>query len=125
MRDPNVCRVVRFTPYLKGKGPTFTLTLWDSFHGWAPTGQEYMRYRLTMSEGGKRTVLFEGTDYGRAPSDASDSDGAVQGIMCFLTLRPGDTDAEYFDNYTEAQRAYCEAHAEALSCEVLNRFGEE
>jgi len=45
--------------------------------------------------------------------------------MSFLTLRPGDTDDEYFAAYTEAQRAYCGQHAEALHCEVLARFGEE
>jgi len=125
MRDPNICRVVRFRPYRRGMGPTFTLTLWDGGYGQMATGQDLMRYRLTMSEGKRRTVLFDGTDFGRAPSHASDSDACIESIMGFLCLRPGDTDADYFANYTEAQRAFCEAHAATLSCEVMARFGEE
>ncbi len=42
--------------------------------------------------------------------------------MGFLTLRPGDTDPDYFEDYTPEQHAYCDAHAEALSCEVSARF---
>jgi hypothetical protein len=39
-----------------------------------------------------------------------------------LILRPGDTDADYFADYTDGQRAFCAAHAEALACEVYSRF---
>ncbi len=44
--------------------------------------------------------------------------------MGFLTLRPGDTDQEYFDGYTDNQLQYADEHAETLSCEVCSRFGE-
>jgi hypothetical protein len=54
--------------------------------------------------------------------NADDSDETVRGLMGFLTLRPGDTDDEYFENYTKAQRRYCDMHAEDLSCEVEARF---
>lgn len=122
----NICRVVRFQPYRKGMGPTFILTLWDGFYGRAATGQEYMRYELTMREPGRKTVvLFEGRDFGRAPGDTSDGDATVAGIMGFLTLREGDTDNEYFAGYTAEQLAFSEQHAEALSCEVAARFERE
>lgn len=112
-----------FRPYIKGA--TFTLSLYDlgRYHGQGP--QWALGYRLTMSLNGKRTVLFEGDDYGCAPGHAIDSDAAVEGIMSFLTLRPGDTDADYFAGYTDEQREYCEQHAEALSCEVHARFCDE
>ena len=42
--------------------------------------------------------------------------------MGFLTLRKGDTDAEYFENYSQEQTEFSEAHAESLGCEVYNRF---
>lgn len=70
------------------------------------------------------TLLFEGEDFGCSPMHAIDSDECVAAIMSFLTLRPGDTDREYFEDYTEAQLDYCSQHAEALASEVLNRFGE-
>lgn len=71
------------------------------------------------------TVLFEGEDLGCSPMHAIDSDESVAALMGFLTLRPGDTDAEYFENYTPEQMEFCQQHAESLSCEVQARFGDE
>lgn len=116
-----VLRRVRFQPYRKGRGPTFTLLTWDTGRtGW---GKWLVGYRLTMLQDGRRTVLFQGEDFGCAPMDSIDSDAAVEGVMSFLTLRPGDTDDEYFADYTPEQLEYCSRHAEALSCEVERRFG--
>jgi hypothetical protein len=104
-------------------GPTFTLVMRDA--GTVDNrGVTTIAYKLTMREpGAKRsTVLFEASDYHGSPMHADDSDANVEGLMCFLTLRPGDTDPEYFDSYTPAQREYCKHHAESLSGEVGNRF---
>ncbi len=120
---PAYLRSVRFTPYRKDMGPIFTLHLWDAerrIHGKNAVG-----YRLTMKEtGAPRTVLFEGEDFGCSPCHAVDSDATVEGIMGFLTLRPGDTDREYFDDYTAEQMDYCRTHGESLSCEVMCWFEE-
>jgi hypothetical protein len=70
-------------------------------------------------------VLFEGEDYFSSPMHSIDSDETVEDILCFLTLRPGDTDEEYFKDYTPEQMEYCQQHAEALSCAVRNRFGDD
>ena len=115
MSDLTLARTVRFNPYRKGAGPSFTLRMFwtgltDSAH------RNIIGYRL-VSEG---AVLFKGQDYA-AHADA-DSDAAVEGIMRFLTLRPGDTDAEYFASYTPAQLEFAAQHAESLSCEVDARF---
>lgn len=45
-------------------------------------------------------------------------------LLGFLTLRPGDTDREYFDKYTPAQLEYANQHAETLPCECYARFGD-
>ena len=112
-------RTVIFRPYRKGMGPVFTLTTYDA--GRRYDGKNGLAYTL-RSEG---KTIFEGDDFGCSPFDAIDSDGAIADLMGFLTLRPGDTDSEYFDNYTAEQLAFCSAHAEALSCEVYSRFGED
>lgn len=123
-------RTVRFTPYRRGLGPTFTLTLWDTYRR-DPMGKSMIRYRLNMRTGDrasgtdKSTTLFAGEDFACSPLHCIDSDEAVEGIMGFLTLRPGDTDPEYFDSYTSAQVHYCEQYAEALGCEVMSRFDPE
>lgn len=56
---------------------------------------------------------------------AIDSDRALAALLGFLTLRPGDTDDEYFEHYTAVQREYCAQHAETLACEAITRFGED
>ena len=115
-------RTVRLSPYRRGMGPTFTLTMWDTYK--REGERTCIGYRLTMSENSERTVLFQGEDYKPSPMHAIDSDDSVNGLLGFLTLRPGDTDDEYFESYTEAQLAYCSAHAEALLLAALDRFGE-
>lgn len=122
MHDSHL-RTVRFCPYRRGMGPTFTLTMRDS--GKVDSrGVTRIAYRLTMREpGAKRgVVVFDGADYSGSPMHADDSDENVHGLMGFLTLRPGDTDAEYFISYTPDQLAYAINHGEALSCEVDNRY---
>jgi hypothetical protein len=74
-------------------------------------------------EESKSAVLFEGEDFWCSPLHAIDSDAAVESIMAFLTCKPGDTDPEYFADYTPAQLDYCSQHAEALASEVEARFG--
>ncbi len=75
-------------------------------------GRSYLGYRF-----GKvgEAPLFTGEDFGVSPMDADDSDGACRCLLGFLTLRPGDTDPEYFEKYTDEQRAFASDHAEELS----------
>src|SRR5262245_31662472 len=96
MKD--IIRRCLFRPYRKG--PTFSLTMWDTGRF---GGKWLLGYRLTMRENGRRTVLFQGEDFGCSPMHAIDSDASVEALMGFLTLRPGDTDREYFKSYTQDQ----------------------
>lgn len=79
-------------------------------------GQTVIGYRLVSPEG---VVLFEGEDFCGSPMNADDSDATLRALLGFLTLRPGDTDREYFENYTPAQRAF----AESSECEALQVYG--
>jgi hypothetical protein len=98
-------------------GPTFTLHLFDTGKT-DEYGKSILAYRLTQSD-----TIFEGADYHCSPMNAIDSDESVAGLMGFLTLRPGDTDEDYFADYTPKQLAFL-GHAEALGAEVYARFGE-
>lgn len=119
----DLLRTCRFSPYRKGAGPVFTLTMRDSGEV-DNRGVTRIAYRLTMLEPGKRrgVVLFDAADYSGSLMHADDSDDNVEGLMGFLTLRPGDTDSEYFESYTPEQRAFAEQHAESLSMAVHDRF---
>src|SRR6267154_2186459 len=103
--DPNLLRTIRLRPYRKGHGPTFTLRTWDT--GDANHGHYRLRYELRQHEHDngsglalptrytktRTTVLFAGADFGCSPLHAIDSDENTIGLLHFLTLRPGDTDA--------------------------------
>lgn len=117
-------RVCRFRPYRPGMGPSFGLTTWAT-DGTDDRGQTQIAYRLTMRDNAVTTVLFDGTDFHGSPMHADDSDATVVALMEFLTLRPGDTDADYFANYTPAQMAYVTAHAESLYGEVSSLVCED
>ena len=117
-------RTIRLAPYLKGAGPVWILTTWDTFLS-DSRGKSILRYRMVQHENGKAHVLFQGEDFHCSPMYAIDSDKALASLLAFLTLRPGDTDPEYFEKYTEKQLAYCALHAESLSCYCSDRFGED
>lgn len=119
--DARFIRRLRFQPYLQG--PTFTLAVWElSERG------EYGRWRvgyvLRQHQRGTMTkVLFEGTDYSHAHPTPLEN-GAIVDLVGFLTLKPGDTDQEYFDAYSAIQFEFCAKHAEALEYDVDTRFEE-
>ena len=122
-RQDDKLREVRLRPYQKGCGPTFTLVMWATeSEDWR--GQPFIGYCLKQHEGGKTTVVFRGEDFSGSPLHADDSDVTVAALLDFLTLRPGDTDDEWFDRYTPEQLEWCQLHGEALSCASMCRFGE-
>jgi hypothetical protein len=111
-------------------GPEFRLFLYATERT-DSRGCTVLAYRLKRCPNGimstkSQTTLFEGEDFRGSPLHADDSDATVKALLSFLTLRPGDTDAEYFDSYTDAQQEWLESHEpEALACEVERRFGED
>lgn len=115
---PERLRTIRLTPYRPNQGSRFSLTTWDT--GQRSNGRPLLQYRLCMD--GK--PLFQGSDYSPSPLTCIDSDESLFELLVFLTLRPGDTDPEYFENYTPDQMAFCDAHAEALQMEAIHRFGD-
>lgn len=63
--------------------------------------------------------LFAGSDYSPGAGCSVDGDASALGLLGWLTLRPGDTDREYFDDYLPAQWAWATSSAcEALSGDV-------
>lgn len=115
-------RTCIFKPYLDPAMPRFRLIVWDT--GLADRyGKHKLAYELSMHQG-RKTVLFKGQDFCVSPLEAIDSDTTMRTIMDFLTQRPGDTENEYFANYTPEQLAFCARHAEVLNYEVWVRFGD-
>jgi hypothetical protein len=66
----------------------------------------------------KGRVIFSGRDFRTPKFYHVASIHNVWELLHFLTLRPGDTDPEYFENYTDEQNAFIESDA----CEELRFY---
>lgn len=96
-------------------GRVWRLTTWATDRvDWR--GQTVLGYRLVSPEG---RVVFDGTDFAGSPMHGDDSDATLRALLGFLCLRPGDTDAEYFQDYTPAQREFSESY----ECEAMQVYG--
>jgi len=107
------------------RGHVYRLVMWDTYmqdrQGKSLLGYSFEQV-LPEREAG---VLFEGTDYGASPMHAIDSDSSVRALLTFLTLRPGDTDREYFEKYTPEQMAFAQGDAEELQMYSLDADEEQ
>lgn len=112
-----IIRRCRFAPYRRGQGPAFTLELYDTGRT-DSRGCTILGYRLYSGTPRISAPLFRGEDFAGSPLHADDSDDTIRSLMTFLTLRPGDVETDYFDGYTDAQRDFCDDHAEALGTYV-------
>lgn len=75
-------------------------------------------YRFTW----KGQIIFQGRDFFPSPLIAIDSVQTIYALLSFLTLRPGDTDKEYFQDYTPIQLDWCNSlECEDLQCWVSDR----
>ncbi len=90
-------------------GTPFVLVTW-----YLGTRGNKDRLGYNFGEAGKAPI-FVGEDFCCAPGFASDSDDSLRSLLGFLTLKPGDTDSEYFESYTDEQRAFASSHGEELS----------
>jgi len=84
------------------------------------TDGTHQRLAYDFTAPGETVPLFEGSDFGASPIHAIDSDETIRSLLCFLTLRPGDTDREYFDDYTMAQLDFTRTDAERLSLYAMD-----
>lgn len=78
-------------------------------------GHEMVRYIFSDPKG---TMIFAGDDFGASPLHDAEGDKSAKSLLAFLTLRDGDTDAEYFANYTPAQIAF----RDSFDCEQLQLY---
>lgn len=104
-------------------GTRHTLRLWDSGRLDA-RGCSYLHFMLHTGVGWNAELIFEGEDFSPSPMHADDSDATVSALLSFLTLCPGDIDAEYFASYTPEQLAWRDRYAQALAQQARDRFGD-
>jgi len=91
-----------------------TLRTWDTgrTRGTGMMARTRIGYEFRDPRG---AVLFAGDDFGPSPMHADDSDATLRALLGFLFLKPGDTDREYFADYTPRQLDF----ATSDTCELL------
>lgn len=79
---------------------------------WGPDGKRQIMYSFTNPAD---EILFSGKDFYIPNHIKPESKEAAIQLLGFLTLREGDTDADWFDNYTPAQLQF----SRSQDCENL------
>lgn len=90
------------------EGP-FRLELFDTYQC------IYGRSRLAFQFFYGEALIFEGDDFCPSPLHSIDSNNTVASLLAFLSLRPGDTDPDYFQDYTPAQLSFALSYGEELA----------
>ncbi|MGW0804749.1 hypothetical protein [Nonomuraea sp. NPDC002799] len=93
-----------------------TLELWP--HGRTADGRIRWLYRLAH----RNRTIFSATDIASPVGIVLSTSALISSAMTvlnYLTLRPGDTEAEYFDGYTRTQITWRDRFAEELSLYAL------
>lgn len=93
-------------------GGVFELKMWATSRT-DNRGQTVIAYDFRRI--GTDEPIFAAEDFAGSPMHADDSDDTVEGLLGFLTLRPGDTDQDYFDDYTKEQMDF----ALSQMCETM------
>lgn len=62
------------------------------------------------------TILFQGDDFKPSPMREVDSLDSMVDLLGFFTVKPGDTDKEYFASYTPEQLEWCKSN----ECEAIS-----
>jgi hypothetical protein len=79
----------------------------------------HSRIDVEVRIGGK-TIFPRGATWCGMPRGTTlDGIEAKELVLSLVAMRPGDTDDDYFDNYTPEQLAFAVEYGEALGCEAL------
>jgi hypothetical protein len=98
---------------IKHKDSGMMLTVSDTFKT-DSMGKSRLAYDFRKED--DKEPLFSGDDFFCGMFTAIDSDESMLCLLCFLTLKPGDTDKEYFEEYNENQLAW----ANSSECENMS-----
>lgn len=98
--------------YVSLVGTGYRLHTWDTGRS-DSRGASYVGYAFYPPK--SRKPLFAGTDFSPGMFTSIDSNEALRGLLGFLTLRPGDTDEEYFEKYTPEQLEWAIRNGEMMS----------
>jgi hypothetical protein len=86
-----------------------------------------VKYMLRVTEDGETIFSEDGPTVlcgAFSPLNSCDGADAKRCVLTHVALKPGDTDVEFFENYTADQLDWVEAHGEELFIVAFDRYGE-
>lgn len=92
----------------------YNLTMYERASAWR------VSYDLVLKKGSSLVGIWH--DFRPGMLHAIDSPAAWAAAWSFVTLRPGDTDPEYFDDYTSDMLAFMDGDAEMVGYAAYERF---
>lgn len=120
---------LRFRLNIPGQGGWVTIKAWDGSLAHPlrrnPTHSPIDAEMSWRADGQRRgTVVFpRGATYCAVTSSmTTDGIAARELVTSLFCMKPGDTDADYFEGYTPEQLAWVEQWAETLDCEKQARY---
>lgn len=104
-------------------GRTCNIHAYELFHKHTDS---HMYFTVEVRVSGK-PVFPKGELYAGVSTFAGhsiDGDAAKKLALELVAMKPGDTDADYFEGYSDEQRAWAEENGEWLSYIAAERYGE-
>lgn len=100
------------------------ITAFDDGNDWRGASKYVLRVthdgETVFAENGPGAVLYGAG----SPLYSCDGDEMKRAVLTHVALKPGDTDAEFFSDYTEEQLNWVECYGEELSLVAFDRYGE-
>lgn len=121
MSDPAFTLRVRL--YTRAVDPR--LIVIRAYDDCSPSWDEAGRVRIEVEVRHGGDIVFPRGKLYCALHGTSDGIRARELVMSLVAMRPGDTDEEYFADYTPEQLEWATTHGEALSCEREFRYCDE
>lgn len=84
-----------------------------------PHGHTTLRCELVFNG---ETIFSDGS-VGVPSHQSLDGDYAKELVVSLFCMKPGDTDPDFFADYTEAQLDFVSNHGESLYCAKCDRWG--
>jgi hypothetical protein len=83
-----------------------------------------LRWHPKGAPSGGETIFARGDTYCGIPGHHTlDGSAAKECVLSLFALKPGDTDSDYFEGYSNTQLEWVTAHGEELSMVAEDRYG--
>ncbi len=112
-------------PYRGAHLPKFKITVYDTYD-MSPQGHTHLSIVLEIRSGFGSIERFSFRRWVGIPGHQT-IDGTYAKRACWnaIAMREGDTDPDYFEGYPAELLEIVNAHGEAISMAVMDRYGEE